>query len=271
MDGDRWARECRDWFLNIQYRMGAFGDSYPFMLSPRTDSILLRDNLDIKQKLYIFFLLAANLPYASNSQRFKLASNFECLCYRALQMLMPTHAEVHQFGKSSTNTGRYTGTLWSKVNTLASDLNVSLSSGVNIEHFSPHDTGDNGLDLVAWIPMSSRSSITGRYHDGADGLIVIFAQCACSADQWASKQHSSSAQHWRSLLQLKADYVNMAFIPFCFRDASGGWHKPHEISATVLVDRLRLMYMLRDYTTENGALEWISFADDALAHEEPVN
>jgi hypothetical protein len=38
----------------------------------------------------------------------------------------------------------------------------------------------------------------------------------------------------------------MAFIPFCFRNIDGSWHKARNIYESIVVDRQRLIYLLRD-------------------------
>ena len=42
--------------------------------------------------------------------------------------------------------------------------------------------------------------------------------------------------------------MNMVFIPVCFRDLDGSWYDEGKASACLLIDRLRICLMFRDYT-----------------------
>ena len=39
--------------------------------------------------------------------------------------------------------------------------------------------------------------------------------------------------------------LNVIFIPFCLRDTDGGWHRPQDQRGHVMMDRLRLLFLLR--------------------------
>ena len=102
------------------------------------------------------------------------------------------------------------------------------------KEYSPNDTGDNGLDVVGWLPIN----------DTARGMLLVFGQCACTAEDWARKQSSSSASHWRETIQFQVPPTNIAFIPFCFRRNTGEWHKNRLIDESLLIDRLRFILLL---------------------------
>ncbi len=79
--------------------------------------------------------------------------------------------------------------------------------------FHPRDTADNGLDLVAWIPMT----------DPGKGTVSFFAQCACGK-QWDGKQYEASHQRWREFLALKSPSTKWTFIPHYFRKPGSFWY-----------------------------------------------
>jgi hypothetical protein len=145
---------------------------------------------------------------------------------------MPAHAAVHLFGKNAErSTGRYTGRLVAKLRLLANDLGEVVR--FDTDEFSERDFGDNGLDVVAWIPSG----------DSLNGKIVIFGQCACTPE-WVAKQHSSADDAWYEVMSLMARPVNVCFIPYDFRRPDGRWYKRSSIQRTVVIDRRRLMYQL---------------------------
>lgn len=230
------AARAEDLFKHLEYRAGAFADFYPFTLSKDGDLLRRRSRVTMKHKLYVFLLLSSNLSHIRNLQyRGKFTEAFEVVSVAALKNYLPKDAEVHLFGTNSLNKGRYSvGQLLKRIRLLADHLGEQFVG--NASEFSPHDTGDNGLDVVGWIPVG----------DNARGFLLVFGQCACSYDEWPKKQHSSSASHWRKIINFLTPPSNMIFIPFCYRHNSGKWHKERWIDEAILMDRLRLIELLRD-------------------------
>ncbi len=240
------AARAEDLFRHLEYRAGAFDDFYPFALSKDGDILRRRSRLTMKHKLYVFFLLSSNLGHISNLQhRGKFTEAFEIASVAALKNYLPNGAEVHLFGTNSLNKGRYsTGQLLKRIMHLADDLGEQFIGDES--EFAPHDTGDNGLDVVGWIPIS----------DEARGFLLVFGQCACSYEEWPKKQHSSSASHWRGIIKFLAPPCNMIFIPFCYRRNTGKWYWERRIDETILIDRLRLIKLLR---TSNRTLKELPY------------
>ena len=222
-------------FRILRYRVGAFGDFYPFALSSDGGELSLIRPITPEHKLYLFFLLSSNSEYiTARRHRNRFYSNFEVASFRALQNYLPDEAQVHMFGTHPLNNGKYSGQLRKKIETLANDLHEKPVCDLN--QFSVHNPGDKGLDLVAWLPLG----------DDETSFLIAFGQCACTLDDWVSKQHSSSAAAWRNTIHLTAPPSNFTFIPFCFRDASGKWYASTSIQESIVIDRLRLTHLLRD-------------------------
>jgi hypothetical protein len=118
------------------------------------------------------------------------------------------------------------------VQVLAKDLRTPITA--EEDEFSEQDMGDNGLDLVAWLPLPDKSK----------GLPMAFAQCACGASNWKMKQGEATEQRWGQTLFLSAPISNWTFIPFCYHNPQGIWETPHHVQKGVLVDRLRLCYLI---------------------------
>lgn len=230
---DQWSQRVYDWFIHLGYRQNAFDDFYPFIVDDQHSELKLVPELTLKHHLYLFLLLAANSRYLRNSRNI-FYEDFETVSLEALKKCLPAHAEIHIFGTSSRGTGRYQEPhLYNRIQKLASDLREQVL--IPSDKFSPHDVGDKGLDLVGWVPMG----------DKVNRSIVVFGQCACSAEEWEKKQHSSSDQYWRGTISLSVPPSNMTFVPFCLRDAKGEWHRPQNI-AFILVDRLRFIKLLNN-------------------------
>lgn len=221
-------------FRHLQYREGVFGSFYPFKLSEEGDVLYAKERLSLRHRFYVFLLISSNLRYVVNTQWNTLTSSFESVSREALRKLMPETAQVHIFGKNILRHGRYRGNKWRKINRLKDDLYEELK--VKEHHYDSYDLGDQGLDLVAWVPFG----------DSINGILIAFAQCACTASEWSRKQSSSSALAWNSTLTFMVFPTNFAFIPICFRDGSGNWHQPQKIHGSVVVDRVRLIYLLKD-------------------------
>lgn len=226
---DRERRKIDDWFQHLRFRESAFAEFYPFSLTRNRTMLQVRESLSAKQRFYVFLLLCANLRYVSRVET--VTNCFEVVSEEALKRLLPEGSEVHLFGPRHSGS-RYTGTLWTKINRLADDLKEIVVA--REDDFSSHDVGDGGLDLVGWVPMG----------DEVPSRLLVFGQCACTPE-WDSKQYTSSVANWSSHINFTAPPANVAFIPFCFRRANGSWHKQRLISDTTLIDRQRLLYLLR--------------------------
>ena len=229
---DRFSTDLDDIFAHLVYREGTFKDAYPFTIG-QGRVLRVKASLAMRHRLYIFFLLSANLRYLPRSLTSKLTSDFELLSAEVLRACLPSGAEVHVFGSNALHSAqpRYAGRLWNKIQRLAADLHERPA--IPETEFKPTDTGDNGLDIVGWVPAG----------DKAGGFFLVFGQCACTED-WVSKQHSSSAEQWRATMSLLATPSNMVFVPYCFRQSNGEWLRRHDIHGTVLIDRPRFVYYL---------------------------
>jgi len=228
------AARAEDLFKHLEYRAAVFDNFYPFALSRDGDILRRRRRVTSKHKLYVFFLLCSNSRHIINRQhRNMFTDTFEIASMVALKRYLPKGAEVHLFGTNSFNKGRYSGQLLKKCKCLATDLGERFVGKAS--EFPPNDYGDNGLDVVGWMPFG----------DNTKGFLLVFGQCACSGEEWPKKQHSSSASHWRNAVTFTAPPCNMAFIPFFYRRNAGEWHMERKIDETVLIDRLRLVKLLR--------------------------
>ena len=258
---DGWERRIETWFEHLAFRARAFGDAYPFEYRPadpdRSVALLRRLAFTDKQRLYLTLLFSANLRYVL-AEMPVLTGSFELLSAEVLRRLLPGTARVKLFGAGPPDPLRYTeGQIYKRMGELAVDLHERVTAEPT--EFARQATGDEGLDLVGWVPFG----------DGMAGMPIVFGQCACT-EEWVSKQHSSSALTWGSKMSRKCAPINAIFIPHCFRRADGSWHKQSAIVDSVLVDRLRLIHVLDDDLSGVTALGSFAVTDRLIGNREEV-
>ncbi len=226
-----------DWFKHLEFRVGIFGngDFYPFFLEDNGDCLSLKSSLSLQHKFYIFFLIASNLKYVNQSLRTRIARDFEAISELAMRKCFPENSNIYLFGTGGLpSSKKLSGNLFSKIKQLSEKLNERILIDEN--KLASQNVGDGGLDLVGWV----------SFGDSVGGLFCMFGQCACSYDEWSSKQHSSSFSAWRKKMTLTVPPSNAVFIPFCFRDNNGAWWNPQDIHDSIVFDRVRMIYLLQD-------------------------
>lgn len=255
---DEFSQKTDDVFLHLAYRQETFGDFYPFYLDDYRQ-LCLKTELSKPTRFYILLLLASNLGRLKSedgtddiTHRHDITNSFEVICAEAVRRMLPEGAQVHIFGPR--HGGRYTGNIWTKVNLLASDLSESLK--VPESDFSKHSTGDEGLDIVAWLPTGDQNS----------GRLLLFAQCACTLE-WKDKQYSSSTVNWGQIMTFKSSPTNLSFIPFQFRHADGTWYVTKDIKA-FLIDRQRLVHLLKSDICGIFSLPGLDYVDHIIGNTE---
>jgi len=221
-------RELDDAFMQIAWRCQAFEKYYPFSLVEHGRVISGNENLTEHQNLYAFLLLCANLPFVEDRrERNNLTDAFERASMQALQRLWPAKAMVRRFGKSQTE---YVGAKWERLNALSRDIGGSamLSAGT----YRPRDSGDGGIDLVAWLDLDDHEKLN---------IPSALGQCACSRDEWPGKQYEISAGRLGTHLRPSHPWMQLIFIPHSFRNNSGRWAVPGDTEQCIVMDRLRIL------------------------------
>jgi hypothetical protein len=228
---DSFTRRVDDIWLYLRYRAASFGDAWPFEVDPITSTLSFREPDTDQQRLYIFLLLCSSLRYKP-SMLSPLTKAFEQVSYEAFAAAFPGW-EVHIFGTAAKSGSRYkVGKLWKRLKLLSGDLRSPLV--ITEDDVKDRDVGDNGLDLVAWLPLP----------DTSKGFPMAFAQCACGANDWKDKQQEVSEARWGETLKLSNPILNWTFIPFCYHNPQGQWENQRLVYKGILVDRLRLFHLL---------------------------
>lgn len=255
---DKWVIQVNDWYCLLEFRSSLYQEYYPFELI--NDTLSLKKKITINHKFYIYLLICSNLYLFSKEIQNLLAGCFEILGLTVFKNFLPNDADIKLFGKSQYNQGMYSkGTLWTKIQALANNLKETVHPYLKSDDYASTDTGDGGLDIVAWIP-------TG---DELQSRLIYLGQCACT-DDWVNKQDDSSYKTWSKTIVLTTYTNNIILVPFCYRKAEGNWFKIKDIRESYLIDRKRMIYHHRDDFAEFLTLPVIQIIDQLISAHEPT-
>ncbi len=218
--------EADKWTRHLEYRQNVFNEFYPFGLNLRRQ-LAIKDNLTRKHHLYLFLLLCSSLSNLSKKCIYPLTGLFESLSINALERYMPG-INADRFGKSLSGGEDYPPKLGDALVKLAD--NIKEQCCIISEDFNSKNTGDGGIDIVAWKPFPA---------DPARNKFIAFGQCSCSPTQWIKKQYESHSSRIKKYINCSHASSNFMFIPVCFRDIHGDWYDPMKVDDCILIDRLR--------------------------------
>lgn len=234
---ERWVSLIDNWFSELKARLVAYGDYYPFYFNG--SRFAFKEELTDKHLMYIGFLLCSSLKYIEKKSLFSSAFEFASLC--AMKAYLPKIAEVHTFGVSSKNTGRYVGSLEKKIRLLSQDTRYPISSRPNV--FRNGDNGDAGIDIISWLPF---------YEDiNLDKKLLLVGQSA-STVEWAQKQHS--VDRINSYLDIETKVLSVLFVPFDMRDYERNINEWTLVTTDILFDRLRMLKLIAPEMLFSGEL-----------------
>lgn len=226
----RWA-DIKGCFKSRKQR---FGDSWPFEIEDTVLKCRLdNDPENYKFKLYVALLIASCLRYVDRKIHAEITSNLELIGYHIFRKIMPEPWIVKPFGAHQQIADGYTGILFEKFKALASDLNATLI--LKEDELRPRDSGDGGIDLVAWLPMG----------DELGNIPVAFAQCGASLTDLFHKQFEASPANLNNKILPQHPGINYYFAPHDIRRANGTWDKkPAEV---IMIDRSRIIRLAMQY------------------------
>lgn len=230
-----WERKWQDLILYVETRRGRLGDAYPFAVSDDRDTLELANSGSWLHRTYLTLLLAGSLRHVVRSRHHELTRAFEETCFAVFRKLMPEGSEVRATWAGGGAEAPYQGTLFQKMQQIAADLRCTAN--FDQDDFKANDTGDGGIDLLAWHPMS----------DTAPGMPIALAQCGCSREDWKFKQlEASPAKHFTHLPVLHP-WSTFYFMPLDLRKPHGGWAYASDIGQAIIVDRGRMLNLMRQY------------------------
>lgn len=235
---DRRESKVASIFAQLGVRAAVFEEGYPFSLDDGLQEICLLEARTGEHGLYLQLLLSASLRLINPQRRSELTSEFESISEKIFRGLMPTGWEVHQFGaKVST---RYRGHLYNRLVKLAGDWRGHLR--IKRAHLKTRNSGDGGLDLVAWHPLGA---------DGRVGIPIAAAQCGCTAEEWSLKQLEASPSKLNiDVLHKWATYYFMPQDLLGVIDGQHDWQRRNDVASAIVIDRLRIMRLARQFDAD---------------------
>ncbi|PJK08666.1 hypothetical protein CO608_08425 [Lysobacteraceae bacterium NML08-0793] len=221
---DRLAARWSDIHLRLQARSKHY-PGWPFTLE--------RDGLRLAfeanhpgHRLYAALLIASTLRLCHKKRTPEVASAFEEIAFHWLRHALNEQWTVRPFGAHQRLPGAYSGTLRQKFEALAQDICARCITQVN----NPRNSGDGGIDLVAWMDMG----------DTRGHMPIVFGQCACSPDEWETKQLTVTPSAIEAHVLPQHPGAAFCFVPHDLSDGAR-WQQADKLKRTVMVDRLRLL------------------------------
>lgn len=232
-------------------RLAEFNQFYPFSISQDQDTISFEFDDGLPHIAYVGLLIASCMRNIARNRQAEIARAFEETCFEIFSSLMPPGSEVRATWANGGKAATYTGTLFEKMAAIAKDLRCTPN--FKERDFKQRDTGDGGIDLIAWHPMA----------DGREGMPIAFAQCGCSKDDWRFKQlEASYSKHYRKL-PVMHPWSTFYFLPLDLRFPDGDWAFKDDIGQAIIVDRLRLL-RLADQNNLFQSLPAMNYVEEAL-------
>lgn len=230
---DKISSKVKIIFDLIQSRDKHFGEDYPFFVNSK--EILLKDELSLPQRTYLILLCSSLLRLATKSGVNKIGHLFEQLCGPVFCQLLPSSSQSYFFGSGGSKETIFKGTFYDKVIALCEKLHVSQRSNFTPKNAGIHNVGDGGLDWVGIFNFS----------DNQFSQPVFFGQCACGTSDWIDKEFDAHKSKWDKYIQFDNGYLTYHFIPRSYRDISLHWFNPLDIFDIVLIDRFRILELLK--------------------------
>lgn len=236
--------QVQDFIEIIRERASSFEEKYPFTMDGNLGLSKL-STPTMAQSLYVFLLLCSHTNKTTVNSA-ELRSKFELISKIALSHYLPSLAVCHNIGKSSNQNGRYVGSIVDKLNKLAEDLRCFKM--FEDDDFSLFNSGDLGLDVVAWVPFSGDL----YFHKI---MQTYLCQCATGKD-WVKKQ--AEPEKVKNVLKMPKATVDTLFVPYDLRKTNGSFHNFHDITINLLFDRRRILNLLINSEEGLAAIENVS-------------
>jgi hypothetical protein len=238
MHADKEKMLVDDGVKNIILRSSMLKDKYPFIYSREDNSLRLKEKLTKSNYTYLVLLFASNLKYVDEKSRLTLSSSFEKISLDVMKSIYPT-ACVKLFGSSNGESHVQDEECYSehklkdRIKVLAKEIRERPEEEVG--GIKDSNGGDGGLDIVGYT----------LFNDTRSSIPLLLAQCACSKEDWMTKQFSASRATWEKWIHINdTSLQQFMFVPFPYIKNDGDWVSPTSITHNVMVDRIRIMSVL---------------------------
>lgn len=249
---DKVSARWDDIVLRLKARKVSY-PGWPFEL----DGAVLRSVYDEQRadhRLYVALLIASSLRLCVATRSNEITTAFEEISYHWLSRSLPQFWKVRPFGAHAALPDAYVGNLREKFELLAADINAKLQ--MDPDEYDPANTGDGGLDLVAWQEVG----------DQRGNIPVIFGQCACSPTDWEHKQLDVTPAATEAHIAPQHPGAAYCFVPHDLSRGDGKWQRAVHRKRVVIVDRLRLLHLFNASNACDTLTNW-SFVVDAMSTE----
>lgn len=242
---------ARDLFFGFGVRQRIFGDWYPFeVIGEGRDELKVCDMND-KRRFYIQMLLSAGLRMVPKQRWKDLTEPFEDVSHKVFEILMPAGWEVHRFGAKGVV--RYKGKLIAKLKALALDIKAEFVG--KPYYYKRNNSGDGGLDLVAWHPLGDLRS----------GIPAALAQCGCTLDGWPNKSLEASPARLKNSLRPLVPWLTYYFMPHDLLIEKSGrqdWQRGNDVTESILMDRYRIIKIFETHGVDAATVYHPAVIDD---------
>lgn len=219
----------------VSNRIHAFSGNYPFVLSDNGSYLeLSQEALSPEERLYLSLLLSSSLRFMQRTDWPRLTRRFEEISFVVFSHLMPMNSQIRKTWAGAGEDAPYTGSHYEKMHAISRDIRCETS--LKERDCAPNDTGDGGIDIIAWHPMS----------DQREGIPIAFAQCGCSTDDWTHKHLEASPAKLRHFSPMHP-WATYYFLPLDLRWADGDWAYKNDLGQAIFVDRLRIVRLASDF------------------------
>jgi hypothetical protein len=242
------------WRALIDYcgiRSKSFNEYYPFVVSEDQDTLELNFDDSHEQRLYLGMLVAASMRHIPKVRQGQIARAFEETCFAVFSKLMPEGSEIRATWANGGPEAPYTGHLYEKMTQVANDIRGNPD--ITMDDFKPNNTGDGGIDLIAWHPMG----------DERPGIPISFAQCGCSTHDWTFKQAEASPFLHKNHFRVMHEWATYYFMPVDLREFNGRWAYKSKIGSVIIVDRLRMLRLVGEFAIHKN-LPGFDFIDEVM-------
>ena len=216
----------------FSYRSGRFDRAYPFVVDKH--GIGLRVAQNSESRVYIFLLACSRLRSFHSKLRQKWAAGFSELSVDAMRALVPDWAAARSFDANSSDRRSYYGTnARDALLVLGKDIGARSTDQNEIAKLSA--SGDYRIDVVGVCD----------FNDGAHTHHALLGQCAARGEDWPTKRLEAHSISLSGVFFFNHPPANVVFTPVSFRQTNGSWIDNTSVSAALVIDRWRLVFLLR--------------------------
>lgn len=230
----------------IKRRLQQRSETYAYWPFELRGNVLVRrfNPANPGHRLYAALLIASSYRLCHDKRAGEVAAALEEVAVLLMQNMLGKGWTVKPFGAHQSIAVGYTGTLRSKLEKLAQDVHGVLMKSE--DDYDKSDTGDGGLDVVAWDSLG----------DSRGHFPVIFAQCGCSPTDWEHKQLSVTPAAVEAHIKTQHPAAAWYVTPHDLSQSNNKWDRGSHVVNVVLLDRKRLLHLVQRHELDPIIPTW---------------